>query len=85
MARVSHATPCHLLFVAPQLDNTQVWDDELGYLLGPSLFAYEQERVDGASFGSGDFQDAVQGAVPDRYNIAVSNRFRSWPSHLTAS
>lgn len=45
--------------------HTQVWDDGLGYLLGPSLFAYEQERVDGASFGSGDFQDAVQGAVPD--------------------
>lgn len=67
------------------IGHTQVWDDELGYLLGPSLFAYEQERVDGASFGSGDFQDAVQGAVPDRCNIAVSGRFISWPSHLTAS
>ena len=56
---------------------SQVWDDELGYLLGPSLFAYEQERVDGASFGSGDFQDAVEGAVPDRWNIAISDRFLS--------
>lgn len=44
----------------------QVWDDELGFLLGPAVFAYEQERVSGASFGGGDFQDAIQGAVPDR-------------------
>ncbi|CAM9928395.1 unnamed protein product [Ectocarpus fasciculatus] len=43
-----------------------VWDDGLGYLLGPAVFAYEQERVCGASFGGDDFQDAVQGAVPDR-------------------
>ncbi|CAM9179041.1 unnamed protein product, partial [Ectocarpus fasciculatus] len=44
-----------------------VWDDGLGYLLGPAVFAYEQERVCGASFGGDDFQDAVQGAVPDRH------------------
>lgn len=38
----------------------------MGYLLGPALFAYEQERVSGASFGTNDFQDAIQGAVPDK-------------------
>ncbi|CAM9697417.1 unnamed protein product [Pylaiella littoralis] len=43
------------------------WDDDLGYLLGPAVFAYEQERVCGASFGGDDFQDAVQGAVPERH------------------
>ncbi|CBN74807.1 conserved unknown protein [Ectocarpus siliculosus] len=43
-----------------------VWDDALGYLLGPAVFAYEQERLCGASFGGDNFQDAVQGAVPDR-------------------
>lgn len=63
---VSRATPCHPFFLSRSFGHTQIWDDELGYLLGPSLFSYEQERVDGASFGSGDFQDAVQGAVPDR-------------------
>ncbi|CAM9365161.1 unnamed protein product, partial [Ectocarpus sp. 13 AM-2016] len=45
---------------------SKVWDDALGYLLGPAVFAYEQERVSGASFGGDDFQDAIQGAVPDR-------------------
>lgn len=44
----------------------KTWDDDLGYLLGPAVFAYEQERVCGASFGGDDFQDAVQGAVPDK-------------------
>lgn len=44
----------------------ETWDDDLGYLLGPAVFAYEQERVCGASFGGDDFQDAVQGAVPER-------------------
>lgn len=43
----------------------KTWDDDLGYLLGPAVFAYEQERVCGAGFGGDDFQDAVQGAVPD--------------------
>lgn len=46
--------------------NTKTWDDDLGYLLGPAVFAYEQERVCGASFGGDDFQDAVQGAVPEK-------------------
>ncbi|CAM9681247.1 unnamed protein product [Ascophyllum nodosum] len=44
-----------------------VWDDDLGFLLSPAVFAYEQERVSGASSGGTDFQDAVQGAVPDRH------------------
>eukprot|EP00903_Cladosiphon_okamuranus_P009829 g9342.t1 len=43
------------------------WDDDLGYLLGPAVFAYEQERLCGSGFGGDDFQDAVQGAVPDRH------------------
>ncbi|CAM9489919.1 unnamed protein product [Ectocarpus sp. 4 AP-2014] len=59
-----------------------VWDDALGYLLGPAVFAYEQERVSGASFGGDDFQDAVQGAVPDRHC------FKGYPTcfdHLSCS
>lgn len=44
----------------------KTWDDDLAYLLGPAVFAYEQERVCGASFSGDDFQDAVQGAVPER-------------------
>ncbi|CAN0060823.1 unnamed protein product, partial [Hapterophycus canaliculatus] len=46
---------------------TKVWDDELGFLLGPAVFAYEQERICGASFGGDDFQDAVQLCVPQRH------------------
>lgn len=38
----------------------------MGYLLGPAVFAYEQERVSGVSVGNDDFQDAIQGAVPDK-------------------
>eukprot|EP00752_Nemacystus_decipiens_P004496 g4105.t1 len=58
------------------------WDDDLGYLLGPAVFAYEQERVCGAGFGGDDFQDAVQGAVPERHC------FKGYPTcfdHLSCS
>lgn len=39
----------------------------MAFLLGPAIFAYEQERVSGVSSGGDDFQDAVQGAVPERH------------------
>lgn len=74
-AVVSHSTD----FISEYV--LKVWDGELGYLLGPAMFAYEQERVSGFSFGSGDFQDAVQGAVPDRYLTPLIDLSFS-PKHL---
>ena len=40
------------------------WDADLGYMLQPSLAAYEQERVTGHAVGHADFQDAVRRRVP---------------------
>ena len=35
------------------------WDADLGYMLQPSLAAYEQERVTGHAVDHADFQDAA--------------------------
>ena len=40
------------------------WDADLGYMLQPSLAAYEQERVTGHAVDHADFQDAVRRRVP---------------------
>lgn len=52
---------------------SQVWDDNMGYRLGPAVHGYEQERVFGACFGNEDFQDAIQGAVPERQGLGHSD------------
>ncbi|XP_033119568.1 centrosomal protein of 76 kDa-like [Anneissia japonica] len=48
---------------------TTVWDDQLSYLLTPSLAAYEQERVTGVSSGNEEFQHAIRRAVPDGHTF----------------
>ena len=40
------------------------WDADLGYMLQPSLAAYEQERVTGHAVDHADFQGAKRRGVP---------------------
>lgn len=45
------------------------WDDQLSYLLTPSLAAYETERVTGLTAGNEEFQDSIKQAVPDGHTF----------------
>ncbi len=55
------------------------WDDQLSYMLGPALCAYEMERLTGAAFGNEEFQESIKRNVPEGhtfrgYPIVVSER-----------
>jgi len=49
------------------------WDDQLSYMLGPALCAYEMERLTGAAFGNDEFQDSIKRNVPEGHT------FRGYP------
>lgn len=58
------------------------WDDQLSYMLGPALCAYEMERLTGAAFGNEEFQESIKRNVPEGhtfrgYPIVVSERSAS--------
>ncbi|KAL4235276.1 Centrosomal protein of 76 kDa [Mactra antiquata] len=48
---------------------TTMWDDQLSYLLTPSLAAYETERTTGLTPGNEEFQDSIKQAVPDGHTF----------------
>lgn len=48
---------------------TTMWDDQLSYLLTPSLAAYETERTTGLTPGNEEFQDSIKHAVPDGHTF----------------
>ncbi|WAR13635.1 CEP76-like protein [Mya arenaria] len=48
---------------------TTLWDDQLSYLLTPSLAAYETERTTGLIPGNEEFQDSIKQAVPDGHTF----------------
>ena len=58
------------------------WDDQLSYMLGPALCAYEMERLTGAAFGNEELQESIKRNVPEGhtfrgYPIVVSERSAS--------
>jgi centrosomal protein CEP76 len=48
---------------------TTLFDEGMSYLLGPALWAYEQERLTGSSSGLGneEFQHSIKNAVPGTF------------------
>ncbi|XP_052230366.1 centrosomal protein of 76 kDa-like [Dreissena polymorpha] len=56
---------------------TTVWDDQLSYLLSPSLASYEIERTIGLTPGNEEFSDSINQAVPDGHT------FKGYPAQFT--
>ena len=52
------------------------FDDQFGYILSPSLGAYECERVTGVAYGNDEFQQAV------KLHIPVGHVFKGFPIHF---
>ena len=56
-------------FYSKDLGLNTTWDDELSYILTPSLAAYELEHSTGVSAGNEEFQQAIRRAIPDGHTF----------------
>ncbi len=47
------------------------WDQDLSYVLGPALGAYESERITGQDYGNDEFQQSVKNYIPIHHVFKV--------------